>query len=207
MTEHRHGDADRGDQQHEGERHPSTAAAEQLRSRLRRDHAVDCEPAHGEKKRKRGAEVGPVVAEDAAREHDLGLARARACVAEQAEDECRRDRAYGRRGEPVPDAEPVVGRQQAGSEKACVVDERTRPKKRELARGAVALSCRDRLDPVRLDPAEGIRLRLSSGDIAHDLPPLALPSSGSCGRRIGALSARPCPWLGGELPRRIDLTG
>ena len=162
--------ADRRDHEHQSESHPSVDAAEQLGSRLRRDHAVDREPPDGEEKGQRRAEVRPAKAEDPPREDDLRKARTRTGVAEEAEDHGRRNRAGGRRCETVPDAEPVVSGEQARREKARVVDERAAPQKRELTRLAVALVRRDRFDPVRFNLAESVGLGLSSGNVAHRSP-------------------------------------
>src|SRR4029077_2916368 len=127
-------DADRRDQKDEPEGDPSVAGAKKLRACLRSDHAVDGEPSDREEQRQTRSEVGPAKTKDAAREDDLRQPRTRSGVAEQAEDERRRDRAQGGRKEPIPDADAVVGREQAGGEKARVVDEGARPQERELSR-------------------------------------------------------------------------
>src|ERR1700737_5308155 len=114
----------------------------------------------------------------------MGQPAARTCVAEQAEDDRGRNGTVHSRGEPVPNPKAVVGREQAGGEEAGVVRECAGPKESQLARAAVPLGRRDRVDAVRLDLAKGVALDVPSGDdFAQPLPPLALPSSGSCGRR------------------------
>src|SRR2546422_858075 len=158
-------------------------ATKQLRAGLRGDDTVDCKPADREEKRERGPQVRAAAPEYAASEHDLGQPAPRTGVAEKAEDERRRNRAQHRGGKAVPDAESVIRREQAGREQARVVPEGAGPEESELARPAVAFGGPDRVDAVRLDLPESVGLDATSCDVAQSLPPLALPSSGSCGRR------------------------
>src|SRR5260370_525760 len=58
-----------------------------------------------------------------------------------------------------------------------------RPEKSEVERLAMSSGGGKRVDAVRLGLSEGVRFDGTSGDVAQTLPPLALPSSGSCGRR------------------------
>src|SRR5207245_3411374 len=110
----------------------------------------------GEQKREPRAEVGAAESKDPARENDLRQTRLSTGVAEQPEDDGRRHGPDGGGGEAVPDAKAVVRGEEAGGEKAGVVDERAAPKKRQLARPAVTIDGRDRLDAVRIKLDEGI---------------------------------------------------
>ncbi len=162
--------ADRRDDENEAERQPAIDPPEQLRRGLGRDDAVDREPADGEEQREPRSEIGAAETKDPARENDLRQTRLWTGVAEQPEDDGRRHGPDGRGGEAVPDAKAVVRGEEAGGEKAGVVDERAAPKKRQLARPAVTIAGWDRLDAVRLNLAEDIALGLSSGEIAHRSP-------------------------------------
>src|SRR2546430_646314 len=122
----------------------------QLGAGLRRDHAVDREPADGEEERQSRSQVRAAYTEDPPREDDLRKARARTCVAEQAEDHGRRSGPDGCGGKTVPDTQTVVSREQARREEARVVDEGAPPPKSKLARPALAPLPPDRLDPLPL---------------------------------------------------------
>ena len=162
---------------------PVAAGAEELGARLGGDHTVDREPSDREEEGQGGADVGAAEAEDAAGVDDLGLPGARPGVGQKAEDGGGRHGPDRGGGQAVPDAEAVIGGQQAGGEKAGVVDERARPEEGKLSRGSVPFSRRDRFDPVALDLSEGVAVGVWRENCRSCLiPPPALPGSGSCGR-------------------------
>ena len=126
-------------------------APEQLNARQRRDHGVDGEPADAQKEGQDGTRIGTAIAEDAPGEDDLRQPAFRSSVAEKAEDHRPGERADQHRQQPVPNPQPVIGRQQARGQEAGVVDESTRPEKAQFPRTAVALGVRNGVDAVRLD--------------------------------------------------------
>ena len=129
---------------------------EQLNARQRRDHGVDGEPADAQKEGQDGTRIGTAVAEDAPGEDDLRQAAFRSSVAEKAENHRPGQRANQHRQQPVPNAQPVIGRQQARGQEAGVIDERARPEKAQFRRTAVSLGVRNGVDAVRLDLEKGI---------------------------------------------------
>src|SRR5207249_17808 len=139
-------------------RHIGTDARdlEELDTGQRGDHGVDGEPADPQKEREYRAGIGAAIAEDAPRENDLWLPAFRPGVAEKAEDHRAGERADQHRQQPVPNPQPVIGRQQARGQEAGVVDESARPEKAQFPRTAVALGIRNDVDAVRLDLEKGI---------------------------------------------------
>ena len=139
-------------------RHIGTDARdlEQLDTGQRGDHGVDGEPADPQKECEHRSRVGAAIAEDAPREDDLGLPAFRPSVAEKAEDHRTGEGADQHRQQPVPNPQPVIGRQQARGQEAGVVDESARPEKAQLGRASVAFGIRNGVDAVRLNLEKGI---------------------------------------------------
>src|SRR5207248_1101870 len=98
---------------------------------------------------------------------DLWLAAAGAGVAQQPEDQRGGDGAQRGRGQPVPDAEAVIGGEEAGREEARVVEEGAGPEEAQLARPSVAGTGRDGLDAAAFDLAELVGLDNRRTDLAH----------------------------------------
>ena len=155
---------DPGQQRPRGRARRQAAELEELYACLSRDHAINREPADREEEGEGGAHVGPAPPEDAPGEHDLGEAGARTGVAQQPEDHRPGGGAKRDRGEAVPHAQAVVGREQAGREEAGVVDEGARPQERQLTRAAVALTRRDGIDAARLHLEERVTPALAGID-------------------------------------------